>query len=227
MLCIVEIAKPVRSPQLNLHVQLIKRFQDGCRCSGASNIKILATVISVLFFRSLDFMNWFSDARKTPPLAVVCASLPSARPPPSRRSPMPTCNATPDLRVGSPTCKANSFVWHEGFKSICIFVGICLCVYLCNSSWAYVLFQRGDLLLPLHQFELQVTHLPVWISCEGINHLWPTGHIEWKNTSTPRACCAGLLTLEFYRVWFSAVLQNFTIRILRSIPLGLLIQLGL
>lgn len=32
---------------------------------------------------------------------------------------------------------------------------------LCNYSFAYVLFQRSDLLLRLHQFELQVTDLPV------------------------------------------------------------------
>lgn len=176
-----------------------------------------------VILRSLDFMNWFLMRGKrhlSLQFALLCLQL--------------VLHLLGVLRCRLVTRHLTFEAGHLRAKQTecdmteCdIFVGICLCVYLRNSSLAYVLFQRGDLLLRLHQFELQVTHLPVWISCEGISHLWLTGHIKWKNTSTPLACCAGLLTLEFYHVWFSAILQNFTIWILRSIPLGLLIQLGL
>lgn len=66
VLRIVEIAKPVRLPQLNLHVQLIKRFQDGCRCSGVSNIKILQTVISALFLEaSISWTGFWCEENAT------------------------------------------------------------------------------------------------------------------------------------------------------------------
>lgn len=122
-------------------------------------------LLFLVLFCKLRFQERISKSvRKIPPLSGVCASLPLARPPPSRRSPMPTCSATPAPQVGSPACKTECDA--NGLSKYFFFVLLfCLFVFFCRSFvtffFAYILFQCSDLLLCLHQFEFQVTHLPV------------------------------------------------------------------
>lgn len=197
----------------------------------------LCVNVSDLVFRSYFVSSRRKDylevilcsVRKTPPLAVVCVSLPSARPPPSPSSPLPTCSATHDLQVVSPANKQTNkhkmwlFRWKQSCGDFYTFGSsqhtFCSSAVISCSAFTSLNFRS---LICLFESPAKVQPQK--------KHSWLVGHIQQWNTTASRTRCARLLTLDFYNVRIGTIFEDFTVgvwTVLRAVPLGLLFQLGL